>query len=444
MNNEKDFYGILHSKFDNSEAPVDEENWTKMRKMIDASRAAKNRAVWLAVSFGLLLFAGGTFAFYEWSTGKEFKNITAQSSPVNSILNNSHTINTTQHANYTKTITTIAPIREKTDTRAVTLNSQPTKTGTGAFHENTIHNTRNNLLSNTQNNITGKGSSIAITENNTILPEKNLPENNMADKTQSVNPIPESKQTVTVASNSAIKVPAHVASTTNKADSAVGNEALPPRFSYEPRIFRGKTNILSFEAGAEYSGGWQVGSVIQGKGYNLIIGGAYTHYLGSKWFIKTGLQFSTFGNMGTLNYNYQRSVSKVGSTVIYDSVITTERLYFLRLPVQAEYFIGNKNSLGVGGSVWFLLGNSGYATTYQEVDNLPPSNAVRYSQNASLNGYNKVNLSGHILYRHTFSQHISVYGIIYYEFTNMKSNTFFDDNIIDKTKGFQILASYSL
>lgn len=465
MTNEKNFYDILSSKFNGRETPYDEANWKSMRAMIDASRAAKRRVLWIAASVvGILLCAGGV-GLYEWNSGSS-KSHTV--SPV--VINNANNGNASQSViNSSKQVitsnTSVAPVANKTvnaNTQSGEMNKEPADNSKQSITNNSpsltmLNHYINNKAAKTHKHIAKSGSSMIASNDNSSSNNNEEQNNSVAQvanqgnaitnttNTASVNQGATAQKTVPVVKSAATsKATASVANKTavHKTDSAIAGDNLPPRFSKEPRIFNGKTNIFSIDAGAEYSGGWQIGSVIQGQGFNPVVGVGYEHYLGSTWFLKAGLQFSTFGHMSPLTYNYQHSVGNV----IYDSVITTQRLYFLRMPIQAEYFIGRKKQmiLGAGGSVWFLLGNSGFATTDQQIDNNPPVNVVKYPGNAPMSGYSKIDVSAHALFGYALSHKFTIYGILYFELTNMKDNAVFGDNIIQRTRGLQLSASYNL
>lgn len=455
MKNEKNFYEILNDKFNERQIPFDEENWKAMRLMIDESRASNRRAIWLIASLALLLCAGGTFALYQWSNGKS--NAIYTTTPANSSVQ-------TANGNNKQAPTSLATANTKlindnnshssassdepsnqTQSLANGINPGHTIANASSFHSKRSRN--GSFTANPVSNNITPGNNVVSTNKGTnasIAQENNHSNNVTASATKAGNPssVPASPKALPVSSTPAVKTAALVSKTTvHKTDSAATGD-LPPRFSDEPRVYGGKTNLFSVEAGSEYAFGWQIGSVVQGKGFNILAGVGYSHYMGSKIFLKTSVQFSTFGNMSPITYNYQHNIGNV----IYDSVITTQRLYFLRIPVQLEYSIGRKKnaSIGAGGAVWFLLGNSGYATTYQQTDYNPPTNIIKYSQNAPLNGYSKVNASAHILYKYTFNHHFSMYGIFYLELTNMKDNAFFGENIIQRTRGVQFTVSYNL
>jgi hypothetical protein len=480
MKNEKNFYDILNSKFNEREIPFDEDNWTAMRGIIDDSRASKKHVLWLVATLFLLLCAGAELLIPKWNSGEGkhangYTNASIRVSSENKGVGNDTHSNPKLSANHAGD-----PLLSTTNKMAIPSNNA-NRLNTSSASGNTTNNTAMNGIVSAQNakdaspykknsnskhrvkssnKIGASASETAMQTSPTVSfnqkgsadnykPNditKNAKQNNLlSDKKEPVSPVPSTSKTTQAASLLLAKAKSSTSakSPLHGTDSATaGSEPLPERFSNEPRVFLGKTNFVSVEIGAEYSGGWQIGSVVQAKGFNFVVGAGYTHYLGSKWFIKTGLQFSTFGNMSPLTYNYQHSVGHV----IYDSVITTQRLYFLRLPVQVEYFVGRskKSSVGIGGAVWYLVGSSGYATTYQQTDNNPPADVQKYTQNTVLDGYSRVNISAYGFYRYVFSRKFSMYIMLYSELTNMKDNTFFGENIIEKTHGFQYMLSYNL
>jgi hypothetical protein len=227
--------------------------------------------------------------------------------------------------------------------------------------------------------------------------------------------------------------------------SALLNDNLPSRYSDEPFIMQGKKNIFSVEAGVSWTGGWDYGLTTQGHGFNPLVGIGFMHYIKSKLFLKTGLQFSDFGNMNSVPYIIQR---KEGN-LVNDSVLTTKRLYYLTIPLQLEYYLGkntiggNKNTIGGGGSVSYLLGSSGTVTTYQVYDNNPPVNLTQYSHFSTLKGYATFSSSVYGFYKRTLNHKLAIYGIVYYGLTDLKNNSFFGTNLFERDKGLKILLSYN-
>lgn len=460
MNNEKDFYDILRTKFNSAEQPFDEENWKTMRKMIDDSRSSRIRALWLLSSLGLLLFTAGVFVIYKLNseTGKPnlatVKPSTSQITvttpqPILSKVNNSFISNTKTNSGLNENNIAGNSLKDNLPHS----NQDLINTGKSSISSNTsisrrvTGNERNFELSATQNNpdLNGVNTHAALTSSN--------PENIAVGNSNG-----ESKKVVSDANSSGISSVPNSSSTLKETtstakisikkidSSALLNENLPSRYSDEPFIMQGKTNIFSVEAGVSWTGGWDYGLTTQGHGFNPIVGIGYMHYLKSKLFLKTGLQFSDFGNMNSVPYIVQR---KEGN-IVNDSVLTTKRLYYLTIPLQLEYYLGkntiggNKNTIGAGGSISYLVGSSGSVTTYQVYDNNPPVNLTQYSHFSTLKGYATFSTSIYAFYKRTLSHKFALYGYIYYGLTDLKSNSFFGTNLFERDKGLKILVSYNL
>ncbi|HTB32539.1 MAG TPA: hypothetical protein VK808_10960 [Bacteroidia bacterium] len=460
MKNEKDFYEILRTKFSDNEHPFDEGNWKSMRTMIDKSRADKKRAIWLLTSLVFLLAAGGVFGLLEMNTkglkstdtttlsaannSQKSSNTNAKSNTTISSANTENTNVSTASNNHADVVNNTTPVT--TDAKATSANVNSSAMVAANNSQNLKKNKSGKHRAKSGSDQTSANSLAAsINDELNQIEHDTKVENVISSEDSPLNISSNQKPASNPATLPAAKAPVPAPKMVAKAPdtSKGGNIAIPSRFSDEPRVFAGMRNIFSFDIGTEYSGGWQSGTLVQGKGFNFVLGLGYSHYIGKQWFIKTGLQGSTFGNMSTFTYNYQQVSYQGGHYIANDSVIITKRLYFLRVPLQFEKYIGHKSSIGFGGAVWYLLGSSGSATTYQQIDNNPPYNAKTYSQNIELPGYTKLNFSAHALYRYTFSHKLSISGMFYWELTNMENNTFFGFNDIEKTKGIQILASYN-
>jgi hypothetical protein len=458
MNNEKNFYDIVRSKFNEKEEPFDEANWKSMRKMIDDSRADKKRTMWIAASLLFLLLASGTFALIEWKTGGGKQNSVTASVQNNGVNNSSSPStgiskqNNTSNATVENSNSKIA----SNNSQASNLNNQPIVTnqtpsnGNAAIasiaptqHQKKIKGHRHRLQtssnSDSANEIAAMNKTLNDIERDTKIENVISSTDNLQptqqpltkEQTKTSNPATTTK-TTTAATAAAIK--AHIA-------DSIASEKLPLRFSGEPRIFNGEKQMISIEAGCSFSFGWKNGNSTQGLGFNYLFGVGYMHYLTAKWFLKTGIQFSDLGNMSSYSYNYQTALS---SHVVNDSVITTKRLYYMSIPLQFEHFSAydGRYSLGIGGTISYLLSSTGSASTYQIIDNNPPANIVNYSQNIQLNGYNKLTASIYGFYRYMFTRHWSAYGVLSF-MTPAENKSFFGQSQYLENTSVKVILSYT-
>ncbi len=460
MSTEKDFYNILRSKFEEKEHPFNQADWTRMRAMIDLSRQGRKRNVWFIAAVTLLLCGGGALAGYgifgSNNQGGTSNSVSATSSQHDSKL-----------AAIDNQATAVNQVTSASSSASVPNHSDVSSSQSSPVNHSQSFSARNNttaLALSTKNSArqigrvskahhSNSGAHVIIASNNQAGP---ISASQIAQENYKVGILGGSEYiTPRIASLKEIdQVPdisvalqnASVSNTVRVLDTAITGNTLPPRFSDEPRIFRGEKDVLSIEAGVEWTAGWQYGVVTQGHGLNPMVGVGYAHYLGHKLFLKTGLQFTAYENMSSVTYNYQHSVSTSPSNyTLYDSVITTKSLYFLSVPVQLEYYVGHKISIGLGGSVLYLLGSSTAASTYQEYDNLPgvEQNVQQYSKGIEQKGYTSFNASAHALVKYTFSPRFSAYGIIYDGLINMKDNNYFGNSLFERDKGGRILLSYS-
>ncbi len=453
MSNDNNFNDIIKSKFSpehSGEHSFDEANWKSMRTMIDASRAKKKRTLFLLGSLALLLCAIGTAGIYEWKSGEAKSTNGSKTTTANTV---SPTINTSTNST-TRAINPSPAISSNNSTANVT-NGAPVATNQSPANVNVAVAAVNNSSSQkadknkkhrtkaANQTIAGNNAQIAADQKKFADIERDTKvENVISMKESSDAPLTQAQLPINSTPPIVPKTPPPpVAKANTKApDTATG---LPQRFSDEPRIYNGKKQMISIDAGVSYNGGWSPSAnIIQGAGFNYVVGVGYAHYLKSKIFIKTGIQFSDLGHLSSYSYNYQSS-SAQNPNLINDSVITTKRLYYLSIPIQFEKFIGHKSSLGLGGSVSYLLTSTASSTTYQQLDNNPPVNYQSYSQNIHLNGYNTFTASAYILYRYTFTRHFSAY-VMGYFLTPVENKTFFGENLYLYSKGIKFLLSYTL
>ncbi|HXP52360.1 MAG TPA: hypothetical protein VN922_20570, partial [Bacteroidia bacterium] len=199
--------------------------------------------------------------------------------------------------------------------------------------------------------------------------------------------------------------------------------------------------IISVEAGGGYSLGWKYGDTAQGNGVNPVIGIGFTKPINENWSIKSGIQFSTLGGMSsvpfaikhvTYDFNYHSN----------DTAVTTQKLYYAILPLQVEYKVGQKNAVGLGGTLSYLINATGTIKVYS-VNGNTITNINAYSQNIGLK-YNQWNASLYLVYKRNITNRFSVYLIPYFGLMDIKSNSFFGENNFERDSGVKFLLSYNI
>ncbi len=457
MNTEKNFYEILQSKFSEQEQPFDEANWKSMRKMIDDSRAKKKRALWLASSLVFLLLAVGTYSIIEWKAGNGKSSVISSQ---NTVVNNPKQISATNTKAQPGATNSNSGNLVEASNNAVTTNNIGNRTNSNTDQFVTSKNpvvasalnspkrhtktSKHNYYSSGGQVVTGSFKTTQANNAEVKVANQNIAatkiSGNISGERESSTPNPKTNSTPPLTQ---AKPP--VNGTAHRPDTAIVGLSQPLRFSEEPRVFNGKEQMISIEAGVYGGFGWQIGTINQGRGINYVFGLGYSHYLASKWFLKTGIQFSEYGNLGTLPYTYSTLTFQNAKVVNNDSLITTKRVYYLSIPIQFEHFnsYNGKFSIGFGGTISYLLGSKGSATTEQIIDNGSPVNIHNYSQNIQINGFNKLNGSVYLLARYVFSHHFSAYCMPYY-MTPVEKMSFFGSNKYLGNGGVKVLLSYAL
>jgi hypothetical protein len=227
-----------------------------------------------------------------------------------------------------------------------------------------------------------------------------------------------------------------------KADSSLSkplaqNAPLPPLQNKMPN-----DNGFYIDAGAGFSLGWAYGSTVQGRSVNPYLGLTYKNALGDKWAFKAGVGLSALGDMSSTSFIIKHETYDFEYNSL-DTSLTTKWLIYVTVPLQVEFKIGEKNSLGIGGSLSYLLNGWGEVDTYK-VTGSTISNEKKYNQFMYVQGYNQWNTSLFLLYRRSLSNRLSVYVEPYFGLSDIKNNSFFGQNTFERDLGIKLLFSYHI
>ncbi|HWY98973.1 MAG TPA: porin family protein [Bacteroidia bacterium] len=258
---------------------------------------------------------------------------------------------------------------------------------------------------------------------------------------------PVKQNTITIASDSAQK--SVTAANTTKKDSAVkkidttkpvaqANPALPPPSAKKPL----RKDIISVEAGTSYSLGWSYGNTTEANGFNPVAGFGFTHLFDSTWAIHIGAYYTTINNLSSSTYTSQHTNYDFGYSAT-DTTITTKWLHYITLPVQLQYNINNKNYIGAGGSISYLITSTGTMTTYNQTAFTAANKAV-ITQTGYSKGFNTFNASVMALYGRRFSDKLSASIIAYFGLMDIKDNAFFSTQQFERESGLRILLAYDI
>jgi hypothetical protein len=464
MSTGEKFDDILRSKF-GQEQPLDEDNWQNARKLIDTMRKEKRRRVIAIVCFVGLLCSFGAYEAISLHNNKADVAITPVT--VKQPMPDNKTI--TPAGSNTNTATENKDVKELADKTIKPMQSNPVKElpadnkvandgntsiGTSdnkiktALQKQPLQSTPLVINSKTiKNNEPPHIGDKAVTENNKYKqePENSVPVNSSNTPSLTIITTPGQNGQKSDKYGNAFELSLldelylPLADDKNKVTDSIATIA-----QYRQPIFSkpmSKSHI-SVELGGGYSLGWKYGDTAQGNGIYPVIGIGYMKALNEKWSVKTGLQFSTLGNMGSTQF----VIKHINYDFVYnakDTALTTQRLYYITLPLQVEYKLGNKNAVGVGGALSYLVSSYGKVSVY-DVSANSVTQITSYSQNMDIKGFNRWNASMFLLYKRNISDKLSVYLISYFGLVDLKSNSFFNENTFERDSGLKLLLSYKI
>ena len=126
--------------------------------------------------------------------------------------------------------------------------------------------------------------------------------------------------------------------------------------------------FMELDGGGAFQNGWQVHGTDDGRGLGWYGGINLGFYLGKKLTITSGIQAFDQANISSPFYTATSKEFDFGSTGS-NTVITTENLRYLALPLRFGYHFGNGNSLSIGALGARLLNASNTVQTNVVQDN---------------------------------------------------------------------------
>ncbi|HWY97809.1 MAG TPA: hypothetical protein VNY36_01880 [Bacteroidia bacterium] len=198
--------------------------------------------------------------------------------------------------------------------------------------------------------------------------------------------------------------------------------------------------LLSIDAGAGYSLGWQKEGATQGSGGSPILGLSVTHYFSTNISARIGLQYNSFANLNTL-YSVSSSQYDFGSTNSVTS-ITLKTLYYAALPIQFQYNISNNDIIGVGANVLYLINSNSNVVSYSQ-NYFGTSGYTSADKIGYMDGINNLDAQLTLAYRRKINRFtISVEG--YYGLLDIENNSFFNNNVFERNSGLRAILSFDI
>ena len=316
------------------------------------------------------------------------------------------------------------------------------KTETPTAIGNNNNNNNNTIKAVTpavNNDVTGNGDKIGNTENKASNPSKNNPV--VTDSAQAI-----TTTTVKPTKNSVIdSVPAVRKS---RADSLAAMLPNGDGVSYATNVKEkhNAKNILFMEAGTTYLMGWSGGGKNEAGGFNLLAGINFQHYFTGTIAAQIGVQYSTISNLTNTTHTI--------STVKYDlgveqdiTSIKYQKLHYLVAPIKFTYSIKDKNIIGIGCNVAYLLNSDSKKEkykTYSSDPNATKNNLTSTKETGYVEGFNPFYLQVAVSYRRKIYKGLSANAEFFYGLTDTKNNGFFKSNNFDRNVGFKVSLCYDL
>ena len=465
MSTRGNFNDILRSKL-GQEQPLDEGNWQNARSLIDSLRKQKKRRVIAVICLAGLMCS---FGIYEAVSLYNYKaDVTTMPVVVKQQMPESKTL--VPVISKANTPTENKDVKQLTDKNAKPAQNSPMKESpannskvvakTSAAKKTSDYKIKTMLQKQPSLPIASVVNSKSIKNNKHPLTDNKTAIKNNEDKQEANNSVKvNSSNTPTF---TIINTPGQYGLKNDKYENAFELNLLDELYlplddnkykvtdsisaiaQYRQPVFPKPIpkSSVSVELGGGYSFGWKYGDTAQGNGIYPVIGIGYTKSLNEKLSVKTGLQFSTLGNMGSTQF----IIKHVNYDFVYnakDTALTTQRLYYITLPLQIEYKLGKYNAVGVGGTLSYLINSYGKVNVYSISGNtVTPVSS--YSQNMDVKGFNKWNASLFLLYKRNISDKFSVYVIPYFGLMDLKNNSFFNENTFERDSGVKLLLSYNI
>jgi hypothetical protein len=229
--------------------------------------------------------------------------------------------------------------------------------------------------------------------------------------------------------------PMPLADTKASVDSALQKATEPTTLSTFPSI------MLSAEAGATYLFGWKYPGKTDASGFNPVFGLMLTNFITRKITASVGVQYNSVAHM-----SYSSQTSK---TIRYKlaeesdvTVITPQKIHYISIPLKLAYTINEKNSIGVGYTIAYLLNVDSKVETYHEGITGVSENST-YHTGGYAEGLKTFDSQAALFYRRRLSGKLWLHAEVFYGLSDTKDNGFFKSNVTERNSGLKLTLLYN-
>ncbi|MBI3502473.1 MAG: PorT family protein [Bacteroidetes bacterium] len=201
-------------------------------------------------------------------------------------------------------------------------------------------------------------------------------------------------------------------------------------------------NIFSIDAGTNYILGWNYGSETEGKGFNPVLGFGLTHFFNPHWSVQTGIQYGSIAHLSVSTKTFTTSTPDFGLNNV-DSIIDTKWIHYAVVPIFIQHHFNNKNSIGIGGTVSYLVNTTSNFIVNSYGDYKNPVHTEKKTFGYT-KGFNQWNATLSVAYRRRISDKFIVSAEAHYGLLDIKDNTFFSKQKFERSTGIKLIISYDI
>ncbi|MBX3165035.1 MAG: outer membrane beta-barrel protein [Bacteroidetes bacterium] len=382
MNLEEEFDGIIRQKAGEMKFPFDEKNWEKAAAMLDAERKAAGgggfRAGYIVSAMVVVFVASAVVGVSLVNNSTNQEKITAQKEfkpQTTSIISQNNKVAETKPQQVNETKQPEIPVN------------------------------RNNILKTSSN------------ENNTVLKE----ESSVSENTNQVfeNNDLAQENDIYLLSPVTAELPENIET------QEINNLPFTVLKNYDDDYYhknaKRKTHYLNVELGGIYVLGWQTQEGKDGHGADWFGGFNYGVYLSKKINVSAGLQTYNIRNINQAFYTNQKTEYDFG-VVTSNTVITSNHLYYMAVPLKLNYALNSANHLALGVNAGYVVAAKNTVQTYQEKEGNAKSNFTTVKNTALYDGVNSLNLMLTASYKTEIAPRLFLNGELVYGVTDIFKN----------------------
>jgi hypothetical protein len=196
------------------------------------------------------------------------------------------------------------------------------------------------------------------------------------------------------------------------------------------------TNFWFVNAGATFIPGFNNGN-ISGRSINPVIGGGYHFRLANNFSMQAALNYTCIGNASDSNKTITEIDYSFGSAY-YVTTTRLHRMHYASVPVTVWWHLDAKNSIFGGGTLNYLFTNESRVPATGDIS--IPTEITRFSYYAGANHFDAL---ANIGYARNFGRRWNAQLSFYYGLSDLKINSYFGVDRVERNKGLQLMIQYT-